>query len=221
MTGMGDLLSPECAEHFIATSDLVYRLQPDPTRCTLIPNGIDLERFHGRRTHGVPHAIVRICRPEKYAEFFWYAMLPVLADYPTTELCLAGAEGSSSHQIRTLGVIMDVAEILAQSYLFVHTPRPGEGTRDLAVMEAMAMGVPCVLGDVPCVREAAADEGCAALVPHNDVPRLTVALRHLLDEAEEAERMGVRARRYAIEHFDMRPRVASYERVYAAVTRRQ
>jgi len=218
---MGNLLSPECAEHFIATSALVYRLQPDPTRCTLIPNGIDLERFHGRRTHGVPHAIVRICRPEKYAEFFWYAMLPVLADYPTTELCLAGAEGSSSHQIRTLGVIMDVAEILAQSYLFVHTPRPGEGTRDLAVMEAMTMGVPCVLGDVPCVREAAADEGCAALVPHNDVPRLTVALRHLLDEAEEAERMGVRARRYAIEHFNMRPRVASYERVYAAVTRRQ
>jgi hypothetical protein len=31
----------------------------------------------------------------------------------------------------------------------------------------------------------------------------------------------VKARQYAIEHFDMRPRVASYESVYAAVTRRQ
>jgi hypothetical protein len=94
---------------------LVYRLQPDSTRCTLIPNGIDLERFHGRRTHGGARAIVQICRPEKGAEFFWYAMLPVLADYPTTDLWLAGTEGSSSHQIRPLRVIMDVAELLAQS----------------------------------------------------------------------------------------------------------
>ena len=133
---------------------------------------------------------MRSCRPEKCTEFFWYALLPVLADYPTTELWLADAEGSSSHQIRTLGAIMDVAEILAQSCLFGHTPRPGEGIRDLATIEAMAMGVPCVLGDAPCVREAAADEGCAALVPHNDVPGLRVALRHLLDESEKRNGWG-------------------------------
>ena len=50
---------------------------------------------------------------------------------------------------------LDVAEILAGTDLFVYTPRPGEGTKDLVVMEAMAMGVPAVLSNVETTRASA------------------------------------------------------------------
>lgn len=205
------------ADHFIATSHGAFTLQPDPGRCTVIPNGVDLERFNGRRVETENRVLVRICRPEKCAEYFWYAVTPVLAEYPDTELWLAGVSMETGRRVRPLGVLDDVAEVLAHSSLFLHTPRPGEGSRDLSIMEAMAMGVPPVAADVPCVRESAGGADGATLVPYEDVPRFSAALRRLLDDREAAAETGRRARRYAVEHFDMRPRVAEYERLYERV----
>src|SRR5207248_202495 len=126
---------------FIATSARAYALQPETARCELIPNGIDLERYSsGHMDTNGRRVISRISRPEKSHEMFWYALLPVLADYPDTELWLAGTEALSSHRVRALGVRNDVPAILAASYLFVHTPPDDEGSRDLVVMEAMATG---------------------------------------------------------------------------------
>lgn len=209
---------PQMADRFIATSVTTYELQPDRSRCDLIPNGIDLEQYPGRRASLPARRVIsRVCRPVKCDEFFWYALLPVLADYPDTELWLAGSEGQSSRQVRVLGVLPDVVEVLASSYLFAYTPRPGEGSRDVAVMEAMAMGLPCVVSDVPVVRESVQDESVAALVPFDDAEAMEAALRQLLDDPEEAADLGRRAREYALAHFDVRPRVAAYESAYLRV----
>jgi glycosyltransferase involved in cell wall biosynthesis len=206
------------ADYFIASSVSAYELQPDRRRCGLIPNGIDLEQYPG---HRIPtpgrRAICRACRPVKCDEFFWYALLPVLADYPDTELWLAGSDGPPSERVRTLGVLPDIVDLLASSYLYAYTPSPGSGTKDLAVMEAMAMGLPCVFSDVPVVRESVQDERAAALVPFQDAEATEAALRRLLDDPEGAAALGQRAREYALAHFDVRPQVAAYESAYRRV----
>ena len=57
-------------------------------------------------------------------------------------------------RIQALGDRHDVAELLASADIFAYAPWPHEGTRDLVVLEAMATGLPCVVSDVPCVRES-------------------------------------------------------------------
>lgn len=211
---------PDCADHFIPTSAAAHVLQTDPTRCTLIVNGVDLERFDGRRKWAWRRAITRVSRPEKCAEFFWEGLTPVLERHRRVELWLVGteeSEGPANGRVRPLGVVADVAQVLARSRLFVHTPRPGEGARDLAVMEAMAMGLACVGSDVPCVRESAGEGSGVHLVPFNDGPALGAAVDRLLRDRREATQRGEAARRYAVEHFDMRPRVRAYEHVYEQV----
>ncbi len=211
---------PDCADHFIPTSAAAHVLQSDPTRCTLIENGVDLDRFDGRRKWAWRCAITRVSRPEKCAEFFWEGLTPVLERHRRVELWLVGteeSEGPAHGRVRPLGVVSDVAEVLARSRLFVHTPRPGEGAKDLSVMEAMAMGLPCVGSDVPCVRESAGEGSGVLLVPYNDGAALGAAVDRLLRDWMEASQRGKAARRYAVEHFDMRPRVRMYERVYEKV----
>jgi glycosyltransferase involved in cell wall biosynthesis len=209
---------PGLADRFIATSLRTYELQPDVTRCDLIPNGIDLERFHGKRAASGRRVICRICRPQKCDEFFWYGLLPVLVDYPDVQLWLAGTEEQSTDRVRVLGVVTDVVDILASSYLFAYTPRPWEGSHDFVVMEAMSMGVPCVLSDVPTIRQSVSND-CAVLVPFNDANRFAASVRHLLEDVEAAAELGQRARDYALAHFDVRPRVAEYESAYRRAVR--
>jgi glycosyltransferase involved in cell wall biosynthesis len=206
------------ADRFVATSTRAFELQPEQSRCELIPNGVDLDRYSGDRINTNGRRIIsRISRPQKCHEMFWYALLPVLADYPDTELWLAGTEATSSRRVRALGFRNDVPAILAASYLFVHAPPEDEGSRDLVVMEAMAMGTPCVLTDVPTVRESVDDDDVAHFVECGDGDGMAAAVRHLLDEPAEACALGERARAYAVANFDVRSRVREYERVYQEV----
>jgi glycosyltransferase involved in cell wall biosynthesis len=206
---------PTLAERFIATSVIAYRAQPVPARCDLIPNGIDLDQYSGRRVLPPGRRVIsRVCRPVRCDEFFWHALLPILADYPDTEVWLAGSEGPSTERVKALGPVLQVAQFLACSTAYAYTPRHGEGSRDLSVMEAMAMGLPCVFSDVAVVRQSVHDDSVVAMVPFGDAAAMETALRRLLDDPDEAAALGQRAREYALTHFDVRPRVAAYEAVY-------
>lgn len=209
------------ADRFIATSGWARKVQEAPERCTVIPNGVDLGRFHGRRCASPGRRVIaRSARPEKSDELFWLALLPVLAEYPNVELRLAGVEGRSSRRVRVTGVLRDPVQFLSESDIFVHTPFPLSGSRDLAPMEAMAMGLPVVVTDADSCREAMLPAGAAEavlLVPADRPDELCEAVQFLLEDPEGAARIGRRAREYAVAHFDARTRVPEYERVYAEV----
>lgn len=68
-------------------------------------------------------------------------------------------------------------------------PSHGEGM-PVALLEAMAMGVPCVVTDVGAMGTVVREAGCGVVVPVGDVGALTAALRSLLDDPVGRRHMG-------------------------------
>lgn len=71
-----------------------------------------------------------------------------------------------------------------------------------SLMEASAMGVPCVATDVRGCRTVVSHNQNGLLVPLGNVPALAEAILYLLQNKEEARRMGGEGRRIALERFD-------------------
>jgi Glycosyltransferase len=87
----------------------------------------------------------------------------------------------------------DVEGVLCESSVFVQSSR-GEGF-PLALMEAMACGVPCVAFDcAPGVREIIRDEEDGLLAAVGNTSALARQLGRLLDDSELRDTMGERAR---------------------------
>jgi glycosyltransferase involved in cell wall biosynthesis len=71
-----------------------------------------------------------------------------------------------------------------------------------APMEASAMGVPCIVTDVPGCRETVEQGRNGLLVPLGDVGALAKAVFELLADRDKARRLGEEGRRMAVERFD-------------------
>jgi glycosyltransferase involved in cell wall biosynthesis len=97
------------------------------------------------------------------------------------------------------GVFDSVEELLAAADLFV-MPSREEGP-SLALLEAMAAGLPIVATDVPGNRELVSDDVDALLVPVGDADALSAAIGRLLAERELARALGAAAREQAERRF--------------------
>lgn len=71
-----------------------------------------------------------------------------------------------------------------------------------SLMEASAMGVPCVATDVRGCRTVVSHNQNGLLIPLGDISALANAILYLLQNKEEARRMGGEGRRIALERFD-------------------
>jgi glycosyltransferase involved in cell wall biosynthesis len=95
----------------------------------------------------------------------------------------------------------DVRDVLSACDAFV-LPTYREGM-PVALLEAMAMGLPCVATDIPGCREEV-DEGVTGfLVPPKDVAHLENAMRDLIDHPIRAAEMGRLGRKRVIELFSL------------------
>jgi glycosyltransferase involved in cell wall biosynthesis len=72
------------------------------------------------------------------------------------------------------------------------------------LMEASAMGVPCVATDIRGCREAVEHRKNGLLVSLGDVQSLADAIIEILTDREKAHRMGAEGQRIARERFDER-----------------
>ena len=97
------------------------------------------------------------------------------------------------------GVFDDVGDILAAADLFV-LPSYEEGL-SLALLEALAMGLPAVLSDIPGNRLAAGDSG--TYVPVRDVAGLAEAISRLFDSAEQRRALGIGGRERVTAEFGL------------------
>lgn len=95
-------------------------------------------------------------------------------------------------RVRFLGRREDVPELLAACDLFV-LPSLYEGS-SLAVLEAMAAGIPIVSSAIGGTDELIEDGRSGLLVPPGDAEALAAALRRALGEQELREEMAARAR---------------------------
>jgi glycosyltransferase involved in cell wall biosynthesis len=113
--------------------------------------------------------------------------------------------------VRFLGWRRDLATIYAATDVFVLTSR-NEGT-PVALIEAMASGVPGVSTDVGGVPTVLADDSMGVRVPLDDDAAFVAGVVRLL-EAPDRGAVGARARAHVLARFDSRRLVADIERLY-------
>ena len=118
-------------------------------------------------------------------------------------------------RVRFLGLRDDIPEVLRASDVFVLSS-DYEGN-PLAVMEAMAAGLPVVSTRVGGVPELVAHGKDGLLVDSANEMEFKEALQLLLDRPEVRINMGLSAARHAEEKFDLYSMVLAYERLYMSV----
>lgn len=134
---------------------------------------------------------------------------------PNLVLLIAGREGNltddlrSMHsalglgdRVRFLGHRTDVADLLAASDIFVF-PSHFEGLGG-ALIEAMALGLPAVVSDIPALREVAEAGRSADLVPAADPQALAESIDRLLDDPRRMASYGQRGREIFAERFEIK-----------------
>lgn len=106
----------------------------------------------------------------------------------------------------------DARHLLADLDVFV-LPSRNEGF-PLSIVEAMLAARPVVATAVGSVEEAVVDGETGIVVPPDEVPALTEALRTLLDDPARAQAMGQVGRARALERFTAEVMATQFEALY-------
>ncbi len=211
------------------SADLTAAEGVSSKRIGTIWNGIDTERFQpGRDLRGPVVAVGRLSPEKDFATLIRAAAIAIRQD-PSFRLEIAGDGvcmpalkdlidqlGISDQSVRLLGPVQDIPGLLSRASVFALSSLT-EGV-SLAIMEAMASGLPVVATRVGGNPEVIADGETGLLVPHSDPESFATALLALWQNPNERQRMGDRGRLRATEQFDVRRMIASYERLYRANT---
>ncbi|MBI3912589.1 MAG: glycosyltransferase family 4 protein [Chloroflexi bacterium] len=111
----------------------------------------------------------------------------------------------------------DMPRWLAAADLFCYSAIEPEGM-PLALVEAMASGMPIIASDIGTARELIAPDGGRLIAPH-DENALADALKMLARDPELRVRLGNAARARATRDFDPRTQAAQYEKILSALRR--
>jgi glycosyltransferase involved in cell wall biosynthesis len=212
---------PVAAGDAVATSFArMYGFQPTAT----ILNGIDLARFwkpgagsDWRRANGFAETDFLIVSTGRLsAQKNPVALAEAIAKIPGVRLLLAG-EGAlrpaleGRERVHLLGLREDVPEVLAAADMFA-LASDWEGL-PLAVIEAMAAGLPVVATDVGSVAEAVGHGRTGLLVPPRNERALVDALAALINQPGRRRAMGIAGRERA-RMFDVSAMVDGYESLF-------
>jgi glycosyltransferase involved in cell wall biosynthesis len=146
---------------------------------------------------------------QKGHEFLVQAMSKVIRHFPNAKAGICGEGplrpqlqsqilelGLSGH-VRLLGTRDDVSPLLAAADIFV-LPSRWEGL-SIALMEAMAAGVPVVATRVDGVKDLITEGVHGLLVPPEDSERLEESILQLLADPQMRKRMGSAAQAYVLD----------------------
>lgn len=114
-----------------------------------------------------------------------------------------------------LGERADVPDLVAAADIFVMSSL-WEGL-PLALLDAMAGGLPCVATAVGGIPEVISHGKNGLLAPAKDPDALAAALLSLLYDVRTRKRLGEAARQTVLQRFDARQMVAAYESIYNEV----
>ena len=204
------------------------------TAAHFVPNGIDFGQFTRQPEHslrrergwGNDFLIIVVARltPEKDHVTLLQAFKTVSMRIPAARLLIVG-DGPTRQQlldqmhalklkgrVEFLGSRSDIPALLHASNLFVLSSQT-EGI-PLAVLEAMAAGVPVLatrVGGIPGVIE---DDRTGCLVAPRAPGELASAMLRLAGDPIEAARLAAAARRAVMERFALEQTVEAYEDIY-------
>jgi glycosyltransferase involved in cell wall biosynthesis len=230
--------------HFVAVSDDVAgairtAVRPASGHLHTIPNGVDVHRYGGgdrdavRRELTVPDdAAVVIC-VAKMLEQKGHRMLidalaaPEVADLPLHVLLVG--EGPLRNEIeerarragvgdrlRFLGNRPDVPRLLAAADIFV-LPSRWEGL-PMALLEAMAAGLPSVATAVSGTRQVVTDGENGLLVPPEHPGAIAEAVSRLARNPELRAALGAAARQRVVAAFSVERQAMRHVELYRLIT---
>jgi glycosyltransferase involved in cell wall biosynthesis len=215
-----------------------------PAPMTMIPSGIDTDRFDPRRVGGWPRGSLREAlgigkvpvvgtaitfRPRKGFRMLFEAMAEIRRKVPDARLVIAGADEMSAEarelaasldlagSVHVIGRRGDMPEVLSALDVFV-LPSESEGMSN-AILEAMAMRLPVVATDVGGAREQMEEGRSGFLVPYPDSAALATKVIRLLEDPALRERVGVAARERVVERYSAAGMVRQIEDLYASLLR--
>jgi len=195
-------------------------------KITVIPNGLDLDRFPPRSVKRPPRRVAMVAnlRPGKGHDTLIDAAFEVLRRQPDATFDIIG-DGSERdrlvdradqrrvrHAFTFLGQREDVPALLAEADIFA-LPSRSEALPN-AILEAMAAGLPVVASDVGGIPELIAHERTGLLVPPGDAAALAGALLRMMNETGLAGRLGQAARVAAETHYSFDRMVTAFDACY-------
>jgi glycosyltransferase involved in cell wall biosynthesis len=209
------------------------------SRIVRIPNAVDTGRFSPVRDRsgargrlGLPGPVVSFMGrldPQKGVDNLLQAWAEVLPGQPDATLQIVGTGPRGAEYRRTaetLGIASrvvfhgeqpDVRAYLAASDCLV-LPSTAEGMSNV-LLEAMAMGLPCVATRVGGTIDVIADAENGLLVEPDQPALLATALRRLLGDPELRVRLGAAARTTVVEGYGVDRIVDRYLALYRALAR--
>jgi len=226
--GRADLVLCQSRE---AMDSMVRAKVCPPERIALLGNGIDIRYFNRERldareldrvrhelgingSHPVVGFVGRLVREKGILDLF-RAMREVRARVPQAQLVVVGPTDTDKpdavtpelaraygveHGCVFTGLRTDMPVLYGLMDVFVLPTSRESFPR--APMEASAMGVPCVLTDIPGCREVVDHGRNGVLVPVGSPAALADAIVTVLTHEELAAQMGAAGRQKAVESFD-------------------
>jgi glycosyltransferase involved in cell wall biosynthesis len=218
----------------------------DPSHVHTIENGVDIDSFDkkpGERSalreqlgfspNDILIGQVANFYRNKNHLFLLRAFREISRDRPEVKLVLVGQgfagdpENSESEiacyirehrledQVRLLGYRPDVPGVLGILDIFCLVSY-NEGL-PLSVLEAMASGLPVVGTDIEGIRGVVEPEVTGFLVPTDDVPSLTLALKRLISDPELRTRMGAASRRIAVARYSLKRCLQAMQQLFLSM----
>ena len=187
----------------------------DPSKIVNLPNGVPLPNLAWTPKENPRHVATFVGRlaPEKGLDSLIDAWTIVVRNVPHARLVLVG-DGPSrfnleskvsalglEKQVEFAGSSTDPSQFLQQSDLFV-LPSKEEGM-SIALLEAMALGMPVVASDIPGNRRLIENDAFGRLFPVGDPESLAKTILETWADPERAQLLGEAARRRVEEHYSI------------------
>jgi glycosyltransferase involved in cell wall biosynthesis len=191
--------------------ELVERLDWPAEKVEVVYNAVDVEQVEAAAPPGLREQLggsetrPLVLTPARLdAQKGHGTLLEAIVEVPEATFVLAGegpeqpalearvAELGIGERVSFLGRREDVPQLLAACDVFA-LPSLYEGS-SLAVLEAMAAGIPVVSSAIGGTEELVEDGRSGLLVAPGDAPALAAALRRLLDDPDLRQELAARAR---------------------------
>lgn len=191
--------------HTIISSQDRSLLPVDTNAISVVENGVDLE-FFSPKEHQASYDIGYIGNmgylPNvEAAKYLADAILPLESSW---QLLIAGARPHeevrrlASDRVHVSGWMEDIRDAYTDIRILVAPIWSGTGQQN-KILEAMAMGVPCVTTEI--VNDAIGAEPDLEICVANDAASFKEKIQYLLNNEKVYQEMSKRARKFVIQHY--------------------